>query len=108
VGERIAEDFEALKFANGYDHCWVIDDSDGEELRLAATLYDEKSGRVMEVLTTQPGVQFYAGNFLPKRTGLCLETQGFPDGPNQAKFPDCILGPGEKYVHTTVHRFSTK
>jgi len=108
VGERIAEDFEALKFANGYDHCWVIDDSDGEELRLAATLYDEKSGRVMEVLTTQPGVQFYAGNFLPRRTGLCLEAQGFPDAPNQPNFPDGILRPGERYAHTTVHRFSTK
>ena len=108
VGERIEEDFEALKFANGYDHCWVIDGSNGEDLCPAATLYDAKSGRVMEVLTTQPGVQFYAGNFLPKRTGLCLETQGFPDGPNQPNFPDSILRPGEKYKHTTVHRFSTR
>ena len=83
------------------------DHNDGD-LVSAAILHDPKSGRVMEVLTNHPGIQFYAGNFLPKRTGLCLETQGFPDAPNQPNFPDSILRPGEKYSHKTVHRFSTK
>ncbi len=114
VGARMNDDFQALKLANGYDHCWIIDQLNDEEERdqcgllQAATLYDPKSGRVMEVFTDHPSVQFYAGNFLPKRTGLCLETQGFPDAPNQPGFPDAILKPGEKYAHKTIHRFSTK
>ncbi len=108
VGKRIDDDFEALKFGNGYDHCWLLDESDGEELVSAATLYDPGSGRVMEVLTNHPGMQFYAGNFLSKRTGLCLEGQSLPDAPNQPSFPNSILRPGEIYSQTTVHRFSTK
>ena len=90
------------------------------KLRLAATVREPKSGRFMEVLTTEPGVQFYCGNFLDghhigkgdkpyqHRTGFCLETQHFPDSPNQPQFPSCILRPGEHYRHVTVYRFSTR
>lgn len=107
IGERIKDNFEPLKFGNGYDHCWVI--REGEELSPAATVHDPYSGRVLEVKTNQPGVQFYSGNFLPRKyTGLCLETQAFPDSPNQPDFPDTILRPGETYKHTCVFKFSTR
>ena len=109
IGERIEADFEPLQFAGGYDHCWVVRNFDGEELQPVAALRDPGSGRVMEVLSDQPGVQFYAGNFLPKeRTGLCLETEAFPNSPNQKGFPNCILKPGETYKHKTVFRFSVR
>jgi aldose 1-epimerase len=115
VGTRVNADFEALKFAGGYDHCWVL--RDGKGVRLAAVLKDPASGRVMEVLTDQPGIQFYSGNFLDGavtgkrgvkyqfRTGLCLETEGFPDAPNHPDFPSAVLRPGETYHHTMVCRF---
>ncbi|MEN8772314.1 MAG: aldose epimerase family protein [Akkermansiaceae bacterium] len=107
IGKRIKDNFEHLKFGNGYDHCWVI--REGEELSPAAVVHDPHSGRVLEVETNQPGVQFYSGNFLPhKYTGLCLETQAFPDSPNQPDFPDTILRPGETYTHTCVFKFSTR
>lgn len=109
VGDRIEDDFEPLRLAGGYDHCWLVRDADGETLQSTAILHDPTSGRVMEVFTNQPGVQFYTGNFLPKpRTGLCLETQAFPDSPNQADFPNCVLKPGETYKHSVVFRFSTR
>lgn len=119
VGERINADFEQLKFGGGYDHNWVLDNQDGK-LALAATVYEPTSGRVMEVLTTEPGLQFYAGNFLDGtrvgksgkkyvyRSGFCLETQHYPDSPNQPKFPNTILRPGETLRSTTIHRFSTR
>lgn len=118
IGVRIDADFEALKFGGGYDHCWVLDGSAG--VRLAARVKDPESGRVMEVLTDQPGIQFYAGNFLDgsitgkggvkyaRRTGLCLETQRFPDSPNKPSFPSCVLRPGETYRHVMIHRFSAE
>lgn len=117
IGSRIDTDYEALKFGGGYDHCWVLRETKSE-LALAATLTDPKSGRQMQVFSNQPGIQFYSGNFLDgtvigkkgatyqHRTGLCLETQKFPDGPNQVTFPNTILKPGETYQHTMVHRFS--
>jgi len=117
IRERSDQDFEALRIGNGYDHCWVVN---GEGLRLAARLKDPKSGRVMEVHTDQPGVQFYAGNFLDgstvgkggvrygRRSGLCLETERFPDSPNQSGFPSCVLRPGETYRHVLIHRFSAE
>jgi len=114
IGARINEETEALKFGGGYDHCWVLREPESAgEVRLAAVLHDPKSGRVLEVLTDQPGVQFYSGNFLDGnpsefRTALCLETQLFPDSPNQPSFPNSILQPGETYRHTQVFRFSTK
>ncbi|MDP0492496.1 MAG: aldose epimerase family protein [Verrucomicrobiota bacterium JB023] len=115
IGERVDAPFQALQFGEGYDHAWVIN---GEGMRLAAKVSDPKSGRTMEIFTDQPAVQFYGGNFLDgtvtgkdgiaykRRTGLCLETEGFPDAPNQPEFPDCILRPGETYSHSLVHRFS--
>ncbi|MFZ4521512.1 MAG: aldose epimerase family protein [Bacteroidales bacterium] len=111
VGERID------KVAGGYDHNYVLTKKPGE-LSMAAQLFDPKTGRQVEVLTTQPGIQFYSGNFLDgtikgkngkiyqKHYGLCLETQHFPDSPNQPKFPNCILRPGMKYSEKTIYRFS--
>lgn len=118
IGERIDNDFEALNLASGYDHCWVLENESGKLLN-AARVEDPKSGRVMEILTNQPGIQVYAGNFLdgsvtgkggvayPKRSALCLETQGFPDAPNQPDFPSSLLLPGDTYKHTLIHKFST-
>jgi aldose 1-epimerase len=103
----------------GYDHNWVLD-SPGKISEPAAALYDSASGRLMELFTTEPGVQFYAGNFLdgtlpgkggkayPKHAGLCLEAQHFPDSPHQPSFPNTILKPGETYRQTTVYKFSTR
>lgn len=100
----------------GYDHNFVLN-SGGRELALAARLYDPKSGRTMEIYTTEPGIQFYSGNFLDgtitgkegkvyqKHYGLCLETQHFPDSPNKPNFPSTILIPGEKYTSLTIHKF---
>ncbi len=118
IGERIDADFEALKFGEGYDHAWVI--KKGEGVRLAARAKDPKTGRVMEISSNQPGIQFYGGNFLDgtvagkggvaysKRSAFCLETEGFPDSPNQPSFPSPVLRPGETYTHTMVHKFSAE
>src|SRR6187551_303377 len=120
VGSRIAQDDEQLKFGKGYDHCWVLNTSDGKTLRKVAELYEPTSGRVLEVSTTEPGIQFYSGNFLDgtligkggvaykHRSGLCLETQHYPDSPNKPSFPSVVLNPGETYSTTTVYTFSTK
>lgn len=115
IGERIAADFEALKYGGGYDHCWVLEK--GKDVRLAAKLKDPRTGRVMEISTDQPAIQFYGGNFLDgsvvgkggvkyaHRTALCLETENFPDAPNQPDFPSAVLRPGETYRHRMIHRF---
>jgi aldose 1-epimerase len=120
VGARINTDFEQLKRGIGYDHNWVLNRKNAEELAPAALLYDERSGRLMEVLTTEPGMQFYSGNHLDgsiigkrgkpyaKRNGLCLETQHFPDSPNKPDFPTTVLRKGQKYTSMTTYRFSTK
>ena len=109
LGERIAE----LKATNGYDHCFVVDGSTGK-LRLAATVSDSASGRTMEVMTTQPGIQLYTGNFLgggadnagfKQHEAFCLETQHFPDSPNQAAFPSTMLKPGQTFDETTTYKF---
>jgi aldose 1-epimerase len=119
IGSRINEKDEQLKFGLGYDHNWVLNDY-YKGVRLAADLYDPQSGRYMEVLTDQPGLQFYSGNFLDGsaigkngiayayRTGLCLEAQIFPDSPNKKNFPSAVLKPGEIYRQTTIYKFSTK
>jgi len=119
IGTRIDQDYEQLRFGGGYDHNWVLNSSDGS-LALAARVYEPTTGRVMEVLTTEPGIQFYSGNFLDgtnigkggkaynKRNGFCLETQHFPDSPNKSDFPTTVLKPGETYKQTTVYRFSVK
>jgi len=115
IGARLDADFEPLKFGTGYDHCWVLRVAPG--VRLAAVLRDPASGRVMEMLTDQPGIQFYSGNHLEGtvtgkrgvkyqfRSGLCLETENFPDAPNHPDFPSTVLRPGETYRHTLVCRF---
>jgi len=119
IGARMSADDPQLKAGGGYDHNFVLRGKAGE-LRLAARVVEPKSGRVLEVLTTEPGVQFYSGNFLDgtivgksgkpyaHRTGFCLETQHFPDSPNQPKFPSVALEPGQTYRHTTVYRFSVE
>jgi aldose 1-epimerase len=119
IGARIAQPNEQLKIAGGYDHNWVLSGPNGT-MKLAATLYDPKSGRVLTVSTTQPGVQFYSGNFLDgsykgksgvayaKNSGLCLETQHFPDSPNQPAFPSTLLKPGETLHTETVFAFSVQ
>jgi aldose 1-epimerase len=118
IGSRIDSDDAQLRIAHGYDHNWVLNSAHGQALRFAARLTDPGSGRVMEVLTTQPGLQFYSGNFMNGkpagqgsvynyRTGLCLETQHFPDSPNKPAFPNTILRPGETYAQRTVLRFRT-
>jgi aldose 1-epimerase len=115
VGERINSPYQQIINGKGYDCNWILDGKMGE-LRLAAEVYDPSSGRKLEISTTQPGVQFYSGNFLDGslhgkgrvygwRSGLCLETQHFPDSPNQPRFPSTVLRPGEKYREKTVYRF---
>lgn len=109
IGARIAD----LAPMSGYDHCFVLQ-KQGSGLELAARVEDPESGRVLEILTTQPAIQLYTGNFLdgsdgaggyPQHSGFCLETQHHPDAPNKADFPSVILRPGETYRQTTVHRF---
>jgi aldose 1-epimerase len=119
IGARIDQPDEQLKLGKGYDHNWVLNDHSGS-LALAARVYDPSSGRVMEVSTTEPGLQFYSGNFLDgsitgkagwvykARSGFCLETQHFPDSPNKPSFPSTVLKPGQKYKTTTIYKFSAR
>jgi aldose 1-epimerase len=118
IGERINEGDEQLRFGNGYDHNYVLDGPPGN-LRLAARITEPASGRVMEVLTTEPGLQLYSGNFLgsiagkggevyARRSAFCVETEHFPDSPNKANFPSTVLRPGQRYHAITVYRFSTE
>jgi aldose 1-epimerase len=119
IGARINDTNDQLKIAGGYDHNWVLNGKNGE-MKVAAKVVDPKSGRVLTVSTTQPGVQFYSGNFLngsytgkagvkyTKNTGLCLETQHYPDSPNQSEFPTTLLKPGETLHTETVFAFSTQ
>ena len=119
VGARINANDEQLHLGRGYDHNWVLD-SGGGKLTEAADVYDPGSGRVLKVLTDQPGIQFYTGNFLDGsikgkggkpyelRSALCLETQHFPDSPNHPAFPTTELKPGDRYHTVTIYRFSTR
>jgi aldose 1-epimerase len=118
IGKRINESYEQLVFGKGYDHNWVLTRA-GSGLVIAAEAYDPKSGRKLEVLTTEPGVQFYSGNFLdgakgkgnkpyPQRAAFCLETQHFPDSPNHPNFPSTVLKPNQVFHSQTVFRFSAK
>jgi aldose 1-epimerase len=118
IGARIDNNDEQLKFGKGYDHNFVLSNAP-HQLGLAARVVDPSSGRVLEVLTTQPGVQFYTGNFLDgtvrgkggksygHRAAFCLETQHFPDSPNKPEFPSTELKPGETFHETTIYKFST-
>lgn len=120
IGSRINDSTDIqIKYGKGYDHCWVLSDS-SKTLKPAATVYNPGSGRFLEVFTTEPAIQFYTGNFLDgtivgknaiivkHRTGLCLETQHYPDSPNQPKFPSTLLKPGEIYQTKTVYKLSVK
>lgn len=119
IGERIASDHEQIVLGGGYDHNWIVNVEDTKELKKIAEVESEVSGRLMEVYTTEPGVQFYTGNFIDnvkgkdgavynKRQGFCLETQHFPDSPNQDHFPSTMLSPGEVYKSTTIYKFGVK
>jgi aldose 1-epimerase len=119
IGARIDQDDEQLKLGKGYDHNWVLNNSTAGSLFVAAQAYDPHSGRLLEVSTTEPGLQFYTGNFLDgihgkggkvynRRYAFCLETQHFPDSPNHPQFPSTVLRPGQHFQSTTVYRFSTK
>jgi aldose 1-epimerase len=119
IGARIDQDNPQLKNGKGYDHNWVLNGK-GPGPHLAARVTEPKSGRTLEISTTEPGVQFYTGNFLDGtikgknghvyglRTGLCLETQHFPDSPNQKNFPTTEVRPGKAYESRTVFTFSAK
>jgi aldose 1-epimerase len=119
IGARINDAHQQMKYGNGYDLNWVLDSQNGS-LALAAKVYEPASGRTLEVLTTEPGIQFYCGNFLDGsltgksgkkyqlRNGFCLETQHYPDSPNQKAFPSCLLRPGEVKKSQTVFRFGTR
>src|SRR6266849_4767133 len=120
IGSRIGQDDEQLKLGQGYDHSFVLDDNIRGKPVLAAEVYEPTSCRSMEVWTTEPGIQFYTGNFLdgtahgkagrtyPRRSGFCLETQHFPDSPNKPKFPSTILKPGTRFKSTTIYKFSAR
>jgi aldose 1-epimerase len=119
IGTRIDQDDPQLKLGRGYDHNWVLNNGTPASLFLAAQAYDQHSGRVLEVLTTEPGIQLYTGNFLDgihgkdgkvynRRYAFCLETQHFPDSPNHPNFPSAELKPGQHFQSTTVYKFSTK
>lgn len=119
VGKEIEAKDDQIKKGLGYDHCWVLNNQDKGD-RFAASAYDPTSGRLLEVFTDQPGIQFYSGNFLDgtlpmrnggtyaHRTGFCLETQHYPDAPNQKDFPSTVLSPGENYKTKTSFKFSVK
>jgi aldose 1-epimerase len=119
IGERINDNYQQIKLAGGYDHNYVVSGDPGK-FRKAAIVHEPKSDRVLEVFTTQPGIQFYSGNFLDgsvtgksgtvyqKRYGLCLETQHYPDSPNHEFFPSIELNPGDVYRQATIFRFDVR
>lgn len=119
IGARIQQDDEQLKFGGGYDHNWVVDKPLGQ-LGLMARVFEPTSGRVMEVLSDEPGLQFYSGNFLngsnkgkrgwvyQLRNGFCMEPQHYPDSPNQPAFPSVVLKPGQVFHNTIIYRFSVQ
>lgn len=117
IGARIDQQDEQLTFGKGYDHNWVLNNKTGR-LALVARVYEPTSGITLDVSTTEPGIQFYSGNFLDggitgkggrvykQRSGFCLETQHFPDSPNKPRFPSTVLKPGQKYKTSTIYKFS--
>ncbi|MDF1514886.1 MAG: galactose mutarotase [Anaerolineae bacterium] len=118
IGDRISDRDQQMVYGGGYDHNWIVN-GDAGTLRCAAEVYEEITGRLMKVYTTEPAVQFYAGNMLPEihgkngqtyqtRGALCLETQHYPDSPNHESFPTTELNPGETYKSTTIYTFTTK
>jgi len=119
IGARVNADDEQIKFGGGYDHNWVINKQPGE-LALQATVYEPETGRVLKVWSTEPGLQFYGGNFLDGsitgkggwvyqyRNAFCMEPQHFPDSPNHPNFPSVVLKPGQTYKNTIIYKFSTR
>lgn len=119
INQHLEEDFEQLQFGKGYDHNWVLNQSE-EELAFAAKVLEPETGRTLEVYTNEPGLQFYGGNFLDSsdtgkegkvyahRSAFCLETQHFPDSPNKPGFPTVILNPGEEYKSICVYKFGVE
>jgi len=119
IGEEINNSNQQLIIGNGYDHCWVLNNKD-QGLRFVASAYDSGTGRLLEVFSDQPGIQFYSGNFLDGtlkskiggtydfRSGFCLETQHYPNSPNEKSFPSVTLRSGEKYLTETIFKFSSK
>ena len=118
IGARIEQADEQIKFGSGYDHNFVLNKT-GQALTFAARVYEPTGGREMQVYTTEPGIQFYSGNFLAgvkgkngkiyaKRNGFCLETQHYPDSPNQPQFPTTTLKPNQKYSQTTIYKFTAR
>ena len=119
IGERIDADYEPMHFAKGYDHNWILNKK-SDEISLAASLYEPETGIVMNVLTDQPAIQFYSGNFMNGtetgkrgdkhnfRTGVALETQNYPDAPNHSNFPSAVLKPGETYNHVCIYEFGVQ
>lgn len=120
IGARIGSDYEQMKYGQGYDFNWVLNKEVENEMSFAAQVCEPDSGRVMEVYTTEPGLQFYSGNFLTgkapmdigkggkaylHRGGFCLETQHFPDSPNKPDFPTTVLNPGERFSSTSIYKF---
>jgi aldose 1-epimerase len=119
VGKDIDADDEQIKNGAGYDHCYVLNKAEEGELSFAARLVEPKSGRTMEVYTTEPGVQLYTDNWadgyegqhgatFPRRSGICFECQHFPDSPNHPYFPSVILRPGEEYRQKTIYKFGVE
>lgn len=121
IGSRLTEPYPQLKLTGGYDHNWILSETKRETIELAATVYEPMSGRYMEVWTDQPGIQFYGGNFFDGKTAskdgrgvyshqgaFALETQHFPDTPNQKNFPSTLLYPNQEYKHICVYKFSVK
>ena len=119
IGARINDDDQQLKYGLGYDHTWVLENRISGPPSLAARVYEPQSGRALEAWTTQPGIQFYSGNFLDgirgkggkvynRRDAFCLETQHYPDSPNHPNFPSTVLKPGEHYHSTTIYKFSVQ
>ena len=119
VGKEIDAPFDQLVFGAGYDHSYVLNKQNADELSFAAKCLEPLSGRILEVFTTEPGVQLYTGNWLngftgahgatfPRRSAICFETQHFPDTPNQTYFPSAVLNPGEEYTHVCVYKFGVE
>lgn len=120
IGSRVDSDYEQLRFGHGYDHNWILARNSEKDLEQAAVVYEPLSGRLMEVWTTEPAIQFYGGNFFTGsekgkggksydfRASLALETQHYPDSPNHPDFPSTVLSPGEYYEQVCVYKFATK
>ena len=120
IGARINDTHQQLKFGKGYDHNYVLATQKSSTLKPAAAVFGDKSGIYMEVSTQEPGIQFYSGNFMAGknqikggkqdeyRSAFCLETQHFPDSPNQSNFPSTVLTPGQTYNTSSVYKFSVK